>query len=824
MATRFLRLASSCRVFRRHLYSNGKTLLVISSLLFFSAFRVGAQSPSQQYVFASASTSANTSGVAAFSKDSQTGALSSVAGSPFNERMEGGLLAIDGLGKFLFILNPASSNISMFQIDSNTGALLEVPGSPFAAVPSTNPNQAPLTPIRLATDKSGQFLFVGYRFGNLSGDGAVNVFTIDAAHLQIVQTQSVDIPSSPIGLSTDPKSQRLYVGLGPNPTSGVQDAGTQVYSIDSLTGNLAFVGSAGGGNETGRSIAVDSQGRFFFDGWGFSEGFLDYGLISPADGTSQVSSTISLGADNFPTALLGESSGKFLYVSQSGGVFAYSIDQTTGALTLLPGGPVLLSFSTGTAAADPMGPFIYALASSSAVGFQVDPLSGALTQIASASTGGQGTLGIAISGQPVQAASGPAAVLFPASLDFGASTVGQSSITRIVNLVNTGNQSLSVNSISLTGTSAADFSASPAVSCQSPAVILPNASCPISVVFKPSVKGLRGASLTATDNAPGSPQSMSLSGTGVSATSAVTLLPGSVAFSTITQGTTGAPRSVNVTNSGTAILNIFSVALGGANSSDFILTNGCTGPVATNADCTLSVTFSPLGAGQRSASVSISDDAPDSPQTLDLSGIASPAFTIAPAAGSSLSVTVTAGQTAQFNLQATPGTGFAGTVTFACAGAPTAAACIAPPSVQLAGGNSSNFSVMVATTGSNAIVPIFTPLHAPPSWVPLSVFLAAICVLLLFLRKAQMARGFASPATRFTLSGALAATLLLEIFWSAGCGGGGSSTASLVQPQPPQGIVTPSGTFELTLSLSASDAGGKQLASPPPVQLTLTVK
>ena len=824
MATHPLRFAASCLVFRPLLYSNGKTLLLTSSLLFFVVPRVAAQTQSQQYVFASAPTSANTSGVATFSKISQTGALSGVAGSPFNERLEGGLLAVDGLGKFLFVLNPASSNISMFQIDSSTGALLEVPGSPFAAVPSTNPNQAPATPIRLATDKSGQFLFVGYRFGNLSGDGAVNVFTIDAAHLQIVQTQSIDIPSSPIGLSTDPKSLRLYVGLGPNPTTGVQDAGTQVYSIDSLTGNLAFLGSAGGGNETGRSIAIDSQGRFFFDGWGFTEGFLDYGLISPADGTSQVSSTISLGADNFPTALLAESSGKFLYVSQSAGVFAYSIDQTTGALMLLPGGSVPLSFSTGTAVADPMGPFIYALTNSSALGFQVDPLSGALTPIASASTGGQGTLGIAISGQPVQASSGPDAVLFPASLDFGASTVGQPSITRIVNLVNTGNQSLSVNTISLTGINAADFTASPAVSCQPPAVILPSASCPISLVFTPTATGPRRASLTATDNAPGNPQSMSVSGTGVSATSAVTLSPGSVSFSTITQGTTGSARIVNVTNSGSANLKIFSVALGGANPNDFILANNCTGSIAINASCTLSVTFSPLGVGQRTASVSIFDDAPNSPQTVDLSGIAAPAFTIAPAAGSSLSATVTAGQTAQFNLRATPGTGFAGTVTFACAGAPTAAACSAPPSVQLAGGNSSNFSVMVTTTGSGAIIPISLPLRAPPPVAPLPILLAAICMLLLFLRKSQMARGPASPAMRFALSGALATILLLEIFWSAGCGGGSSSTASLVQPQPPQGIVTPSGTFELTLSLSASNAGGKQLAAPPPVQLTLTVK
>jgi 6-phosphogluconolactonase (cycloisomerase 2 family) len=829
MATPSFLFTARCFTHYARRHSKLRIIILSAGLLFFLATLVKAQSPPQQYVFGSTTTSANTSAVAAFAKNSQTGALSSVTGSPFNERMEGGLVAIDGLGKFLFVLNTVSNNISMFQVDSSTGALLEVPHSPFAAVPTINPSQAPATPLRLATEKSGQFLFVGYRSGNTSSNGAVQVFAIDPTNLRLIQAQSIDIPSSPIGLSTDPKSLHLYVGLGPNPSTGMQNAGTQVYSIDSLTGDLALLGSAGGGNETGRAIAVDAQGRFFFDGWGFSDGFLDSGLISPADGTAQVSSTISLGASNFPNALLGESSGKFLYVSESGGVFVYSIDQKTGALTLLPGGPVPLAFSAGTAVADPMGPYIYALTNSLVQAFQVDPLSGALASIASASTGGQGTLGIAISGQPVQASSGPVAVLFPASLDFGASTVGQSSITRIVSLVNTGNQSLSVNSISLTGTNAADFRATPAASCQPPALLLANANCPISLVFTPSAIGLRQTSLTAQDNAPGSPQSIMVSGTGVSANSAVTLMPGSITFPLITQGTTGTPLNINVKSSGTANLNIFSVALGGADPSEFILSNSCAGSIAVNASCIASVTFSPLGAGQRTASVTISDDAPNSPQTVELLGMAAPAFTITPATGGSFSATVTASQTAQFNLQVTPGTGFAGVVNFACAGAPTAAACKAPPSVQLGGGNSSVFSVMVTTTGSGASVPISLPMRIPPYALPFLIPLALICLLTLLLRKTRMVRGFAGETTRLALSGAFATTLLLAVLLSAGCGGGGSapSSASIdppVQPAPPQGVVTPSGTFTLTLSLTASNASGKQLATPQPVQLTLTVK
>src|SRR5579859_3275404 len=121
-----------------------------------------AQTATQQRVYGSASVTTSTSVLPGYAKDSTTGALTALAGTPFADRLEGGLLAIDGQGRFLFVLNPVSDSISMFQIDSSTGALTEVPGSPFAAGPTVNPNLAPSDPISLATEVSGNFLYVGY--------------------------------------------------------------------------------------------------------------------------------------------------------------------------------------------------------------------------------------------------------------------------------------------------------------------------------------------------------------------------------------------------------------------------------------------------------------------------------------------------------------------------------------------------------------------------------------------------------------------------------------------------------------------------------------
>jgi hypothetical protein len=76
-----------------------------------------AQTPQQQYVFGSVPVTSATSQVAAYAKNGQNGALSSVASSPFADNLQGGAMAIDGLGRFLFVINTSTSNISMFQID-----------------------------------------------------------------------------------------------------------------------------------------------------------------------------------------------------------------------------------------------------------------------------------------------------------------------------------------------------------------------------------------------------------------------------------------------------------------------------------------------------------------------------------------------------------------------------------------------------------------------------------------------------------------------------------------------------------------------------------
>jgi len=76
-----------------------------------------AQAPQQQYIYGSVPVTTTTSQVAAYVKNAASGALSAVAGSPLADSLQGGAIAIDGLGRFLFVINPSTSNISMMQIN-----------------------------------------------------------------------------------------------------------------------------------------------------------------------------------------------------------------------------------------------------------------------------------------------------------------------------------------------------------------------------------------------------------------------------------------------------------------------------------------------------------------------------------------------------------------------------------------------------------------------------------------------------------------------------------------------------------------------------------
>src|SRR5437667_885355 len=97
-----------------------------------------------------------------------------------------------------------------------------------------------------------------------------------------------------------------------------------------------------------------------------------------------------------------------------------------------------------------------------------------------------------------------------------------------------GTTSLTITSIAITGTNAGDFAQTH--TCASS--LAAGASCSISVTFKPTASGTRTAALNISDNAAGSPQKVTLSGTGTTAK----LTPTSGSFGAGAIGPTSPPK------------------------------------------------------------------------------------------------------------------------------------------------------------------------------------------------------------------------------------------------------------------------------------------
>lgn len=145
------------------------------------------------------------------------------------------------------------------------------------------------------------------------------------------------------------------------------------------------------------------------------------------------------------------------------------------------------------------------------------------------------------------------------------------------------------------------------------------ASCTVNLTFTPSQTGPRAAVLTITDDTAGSPQSVVLSGVGLSSGANATLSTDSVPFGTELVGTTSPATTVSLSNYGTAALNVGNVSA----TSGFAEANDCVGTLPSLSSCTISVTFTPGGAIGVTGTLSISDDAPGATQTVNLSGTGS---------------------------------------------------------------------------------------------------------------------------------------------------------------------------------------------------------
>lgn len=380
-------------------------------------------------------------------------------------------------------------------------------------------------------------------------------------------------------------------------------------------------------------------------------------------------------------------------------------------------------------------------------------------------------------------------IVYPSTINFGTALL-TFPVSQILQLQNVGSANYTISSVTL---SSGPFSVGTSSNCtNTPYTPRYAATCTMQLQFSPT-PGQSNATLTIVDNAPGSPHSIPITGTGTQ-----TLVP------TVTLGSVNAlGQPVSAQLAGSAVV-------GGSNVTAIAWIEYGTDPqLATYSS---SPTWSFTGDGGISGSVNgllpsttyAARLAVQTPGGVGRSAIGAfatiaawPDLALALAAGGSNVATIQAGQTATYQLVISDGgDGYTGTASLSCSGAPSGATCsVSPASVQV-GVNTTGITVSVPTSaGSSAFA-------FPPGETPGDRFLKGS---LLFGTVVLYVIPFGIRQRR-----RLASVFALLAFMTA-CGGSSSSQGGGPRTPP-----TTPGTYYITVNATSGTAQTSYL-------LTLTV-
>jgi hypothetical protein len=215
-----------------------------------------------------------------------------------------------------------------------------------------------------------------------------------------------------------------------------------------------------------------------------------------------------------------------------------------------------------------------------------------------------------VSSNPANSAVLASFSLSESSLTFANTQIGGASTAQAVTLTNTGTTTIHV----LSTMTSVDFT-----STNTCTTLLPGATCSLTLQFTPTngPSSLRTGTLSILSDAATSLEFISLIGT--TSASPLTITPSSLNFGTVNVGSSDT-LSVSITNNAVAPVMFVGVATTGdyASSRGSCPANGST--LAAGSTCSLSVTFTPMAAGTRTGTLSLTNDATQLPLTVSLTG------------------------------------------------------------------------------------------------------------------------------------------------------------------------------------------------------------
>ena len=313
-----------------------------------------------------------TTAVPAFSVAPSTGALTTIAGSPFGSGSPQSLASSPN-GEFVYTANDDGSNtVGEFRVNSTNGALTSA-GTILGGAGSTF----------VTVDPTNRFVYqVG---GNTDGVFGYSINPTTGALTKIAGSPFISELSAPFGVAVDPTGRFLLVVDSVScPTCTPQ--GITVFAISPSSGALTLVPGSPFPPPLGVSsfmaVTVDPTGRFAYVVNNAGTCCVtSYSINASTGALTHVGSTLPAGAN--PEHITTDVSGKYVYVTGNDTqVFGYTIDNTTGALTAMVHSPFTCpGCATQGLRADPSGKFLYVADRFHITGYGINASTGVLTEL-----------------------------------------------------------------------------------------------------------------------------------------------------------------------------------------------------------------------------------------------------------------------------------------------------------------------------------------------------------------------------------------------------------------------------------------------------------
>ena len=247
--------------------------------------------------------------VSAYGIDNATGVLTPLTGRVSNNASG---LAMDRLGRYLWVANYGWSTLSGFAIGTN-GALTPVPGSPLTTTTTL--------PYAITAHPSMDFVYVAFQS---SFNHAVATYSVDAATGALTLQQTLtNVITSANGMVIDPGGRFLYVDDG---------GGVCSFAIHATTGLLTSKGCVSVSGST-FALAIHPTGNYVYVANTSDDTVTVYSVNLTTGALTQVGTPASVGSN--PRGVTVNAAGTYLYMTNYVGndVSAFSISGGGANLT-----------------------------------------------------------------------------------------------------------------------------------------------------------------------------------------------------------------------------------------------------------------------------------------------------------------------------------------------------------------------------------------------------------------------------------------------------------------------------------------------------------